>query len=119
MTTEEHKKHDKESEKNIIDIVTKQGWFVGLINGTDYLPTFGYTIGLWKTFNHPELICFGLQAETIHQILNIGGQKIKAGEKLINDRLYDDFFEQGPAQFINVKAENIKDFFGYGMWFNG
>jgi hypothetical protein len=118
MTKEEHKKHDKDAEKSIKEIVEKHGWFIALFDATDYLPSFAYTIGLWKTFGHPELISFGFKTDTLGAILNIAGGKIKAGETIQASKDYDDFFEKGRAQFINVCKENVKDYFGYGLWFN-
>ncbi len=118
MTKEEHKHHDKEAEKSIKEIVEKHGWYVALFHATDYLPSFGYTIGLWKTFGHPEIISFGFKTETLGAILNIAGDKIKSGEIIQSSNDYDVFFEKGRAQFINVHHENLKDYFGYGLWHN-
>jgi hypothetical protein len=42
-------KHDDQTESNI----EKFGLTVIIIEATDYLPTFAYSIGLWKTFKHP------------------------------------------------------------------
>jgi hypothetical protein len=44
-------------------------------------PAFAYTTGLYKTFGHPELICFGLRHEVMHGMLNICGDRVKAGER--------------------------------------
>jgi hypothetical protein len=89
-----------------------------LVDGGRYLPNFAYTVGLWKNYNHPELISFGLSSETLHSILNIGGDIVKAGQKLHADRTYYDFFETGSAQLLNVDSRNIVDYFGYAIWFN-
>jgi len=118
MTKEEHNQHDKEVEESIKEIVEKHGWYIALFHATDYLPSFAYTIGLWKTFGHPEVISFGFKIETLGAILNMAGDKIKAGETIQTSRDYDDFFENGRAQFINVHEENLKDYFGYGLWYN-
>jgi hypothetical protein len=119
MTKDEHTLHDKKAEQEIIDTVNRHGWFVALFNKTEYLPSFAYTIGLHKTFNHPEIISFGLTTGTLHQILNIAGEKVRAGEVITPGKVYDDeFFEGGVAQFIKVDASNIPDYMGYGMWYN-
>ena len=114
----DHQKHDKEVEENIKRIVEEHGWFVGKFPATDYLPSFCYTIGLWKNYQHPELISFGLTIETLHSIFNIGGNLVKGGKKLQSNMEYDDFFEQGTAMVIDVNEQNLKDYFGYGIWFN-
>ena len=107
-----------DDDKLIVDI-NKYGWTVMLIEATDYLPSVAYTVGLWKNYNHPELICFGLTTKTLHSILNIGGELVKDGHHLQVGRDYDDYFDGGTAQFIQVEPRNLKDYFGYAIWFNG
>lgn len=89
-----------------------------MIEATEYLPSFAYTVGLWKNYNHPELISFGLTTKTLHSILNVGGELIKDGHRLQVGKDYDDFFENGIAQFINIDPRSLKDYFGYAIWFN-
>jgi hypothetical protein len=110
--------HNCVDDDKLLDDIKKFGWTVILIETSDYLPGFGYTVGLWKNYNHPELISFGLSTETLHAILNIGGEIVKSGTQLLKHKTYDDFFENGPAQFLNVDHANTPDYFGYAIWFN-
>lgn len=114
-TPQDHKSVD--DDKLIADI-DRFGWMVMLIEATSYLPSFTYTVGLWKNYNHPELIAFGLTTKTLHSILNIGGELVKSGEALQSGRDYDEFFENGVAQFIQADQRNLNDYFGYAIWFN-
>ncbi len=114
----DHEQHDKEAEENIKRVVEEHGWYVCKFLATDYLPSFCYTIGLWKNYQHPELISFGLTTDTLHSILNIGGDLVRNGQKLKANTEYDDFFEQSSAMIIDVHERNLKDYFGYGIWYN-
>ncbi len=40
------------------------------VDSDDTQEWFAYTVGLCKTFSWPELICFGLDQDTMHQMLN-------------------------------------------------
>lgn len=102
----------------LIKDIREYGWAVLLIEATDYLPSVAYTVGLWKNYNHPELISFGLTNNTLHSIINIGGELVKDGHKLQVGRDYNDFFENGIAQFIQVDPRSLKDYFGYAIAFN-
>jgi Domain of unknown function (DUF4262) len=102
----------------LIDDIEKFGFTVILIEATNYLPSFGYTVGLFAKYNHSELIAFGLSTKTIHAILNIGGEMVKKGQVLKTKTRYSDFFENGGAQFLTVDPGNTKDYFGYAIWFN-
>ena len=115
---EEHHIHDKETEEVIIENVNNYGWHVALFEANNYLPAFGYTIGLWKSYNHPEIITFALNLETIHSILNFAGDFIKSGNKIESYHRYDNYLDNFEVQFIDVLKNNLKDWFGYGLWFN-
>lgn len=58
-----HTEHDIESKKAILADIEKFGCHVALFEKDNYLPGFAYTIGLYKTYGHPEIICFGLKTE--------------------------------------------------------
>ncbi len=58
-----------------------------------------------------------MKTQTLGAILNIAGNKVKAGKTIQTLHEYDAFFEKGRAQFINVHKENLKDYFGYGLWY--
>ena len=112
-----HEKHDTQAEINIKNDVEKHGWTVCLFEADTATPAFAYTIGLWKNFNHPELIAFGLPLDTMHAILNDAGDIIKSGNPL--ETAVDNFeiLELHPVQFRPVDADNIPDYFGYAQWF--
>jgi hypothetical protein len=86
-----------------------------LLEATDYLPSFAYTVGLWKNFNHPEIISFGLTLNTLHLILNDAGEIAKTGQKIEVGKNYDVFFENSDTQFLKVDKRNISDYFGQAI----
>lgn len=101
-----------DEEKMLVDI-EKFGWTVILIEGTDYLPTFAYTIGLYKNYRHPEIIAFGLDIDTLFETLNSIGEAVKSGDVFVTNTNYPEFFEESRTEFIKVDPENIEDYFGY------
>jgi hypothetical protein len=107
--------HNISVDKDILTDIENIGWTVILIEATDYLPSFAYTIGLWKNYGHSELISFGLTIKTLHQIINDAGEIIKSGQKIITGKTYDNFFKNGKAEFIKVDSRNIANYFGFGI----
>ena len=70
-TTNEHKCIDpNELLVRTKSNIEKFGLQVIMVNATDYSPSFAYSIGLYKTYNHPEIICFGLPNDLGHGIIN-------------------------------------------------
>lgn len=113
-----HKKKETKAEQKIRDDVENYGWSVGLFEKGTATPSFAYTIGLWKTFNHPEVIAFGLPINLLHTILNDVGELVKKGEELILDVDNKDILLNLPVQLRRVDESNIPDYFGFAQWFN-
>ena len=109
--------HNCRNDDKLSADVEKFGWSVILVYGTDYLPSFAYTIGLWKTYNHPEVIAFGLNAETMHIILNDIGGLVKAGQTIQINKNYPELFEEAKAEFIVVDQRNLNNYFGTAIDF--
>jgi hypothetical protein len=102
----------KEKTKSNIE---KYGWEVIMIEETDYLPSFAYTIGLMENFKHPEIIILGLKIQTSKLILNQLGEKIRNGDNVELNKRYDDFFENALVSFLEVENDYIHDYFGYAL----
>lgn len=105
----EHNCRNDEQTKSDIE---KFGLSVIIIEATDYLPSFAYSIGLWQKFKHPELICFGLQTQTLHTIINDVAELVKNGEVIQTGKTYDNIFENCKAEFLSVDRRNLSDYFG-------
>jgi hypothetical protein len=118
MTEEEHQHHNQESEQRIINDVEEFGFHIALLPEDDYLPGFAYTIGLYQTYGHAEIICFGLKPQVMGIILNHAGDLIKSGTVLKPYQDYPGFLEGYPIQFLPVQKEHYPDYVGYAGWFN-
>lgn len=106
-------------QSKMIKEIEQFGWTVIALDATDYLPSFAYTLGLWKNYQHPEIIAFGLPVSMLHTILNEAGGIIKSGQSLKLQQPYTDFFENGTACFLPVDEQNFSDYFNYAIDLNG
>jgi hypothetical protein len=97
--------------------IEKYGLSVILIEASDYLPSFTYSIGLWAKYKHPEIICFGLSTQTLHSIINDVADLIKSGQKIETNKTYNDIFENSKAEFIQIDNRNLADYFGTAIDF--
>jgi hypothetical protein len=100
--------------------VNDTGWAVQLVTndeGED-LPEFAYTIGLYRNYKQPELIMLGLELATMHDILNLCGERVKAGESLPLESPMEQVLEGCPVRFRAVRApESYAEHLGYALWF--
>jgi Domain of unknown function (DUF4262) len=91
--------------------IEKFGLQVILVTSSGYLPSFGYSVGLWETYQHPEIICFGLPTTLTHAIINDVAEIIKNRERIQVNKPYTDIFKNSRAEFITVAPDNIEDYF--------
>ena len=92
--------------------VEKFGLQVVMVSSANYSPSFSYSIGLTKTYNHPEIICFGLTNQLGHAIINDVAEIIKNGSKIEIGKIYTEIFKNSKATFLEVDNRNIEDYFG-------
>jgi len=95
--------------------IEKYGLQVIMVSGSDYSPSFAYSIGLFETYKQPEIICFGLPNKIGHQIINDVAELIKNGETIKTYTNYDNIFRKSRAEFLPVDDRNIHDYFGAAL----
>jgi hypothetical protein len=116
-TLEEHEAHDTEAEKQILSDVAEHGFHVALLNSDGYSPSFAYTIGLYKTYGYPELVCFGLHLDLLHSMLWEGKRLLDKQPELDLTAGYADFLEGFDVRFLRVNEDRYSDYLGYAKWF--
>ncbi|HRB71488.1 MAG TPA: DUF4262 domain-containing protein [Flavobacterium sp.] len=122
MTTRKEK-HNCIDDKNLLQQIKinidQFGLQVIMVSSTNYLPSFAYSIGLTTTYNHPEIICFGLSNETAHEIINDVAAIIKRGVQIKKENIYTEIFQDSRATFLKVDERNIQDYFGTALNYYG
>jgi len=99
--------------------VEKFGLQVIMVSSTSYSPAFAYSIGLWETYSHPEIICFDLPNDLGHEIINDVAEIIKGGEKIEIGKSYFQIFKDSKASFLIVDQRNLGDYFGAALNYYG
>jgi hypothetical protein len=118
VTPEEHAAHNAQAEKRIISDVEEYGFHIVQIAGDGYSPSFAYTIGLYRTYGHPELICFGLSLSLLHSVLWSGKELLDKQPMPDLSIDYPDLIDDYDVRLLPVAKEWYGDYFGYGIWFN-
>jgi hypothetical protein len=95
--------------------IAKYGLQVIMVNGSDYTPSFAHSIGLFETYNQPEIICFGFSEKLGHEIINDVADLMKNGETIKTYTNYDNIFKDSRAEFLPVDSRNIADYFGAAL----
>jgi hypothetical protein len=79
---------------------------------------WAFSIGLFHTFGHPEVILFGLPLERCTGIVNEIGKQVKSGQRYEPERIVEDVL-RAPYQcmFKEVLPSQYHDHVGYALWF--
>lgn len=60
--------------------VAREGWAMAGVGTRNTATTFVYTVGLQKTFAHPDLIMFGVAPPQAKGVFDVIAERVKAGE---------------------------------------
>jgi hypothetical protein len=75
--------HDEaEAQRKVIHDVNTHGWHVICVTADGDNPGWAYSIGLFHSFRHPEVVIFGLGLGVMHRVVNLVGEAARAGTTL-------------------------------------
>ena len=79
----DHYERDKQITASILEDIAAYGVHIAYVESDGYCPGFGYSIGLYKEFNHPEIIVIGLDFESTGAIINNVKGEIDNGTRFL------------------------------------
>ena len=105
-----------DGERKVIADIEKYGWHSLNITAEKDSPPFTFTIGLFETWQHPELIVVGLKPETVRPILATLTQELAAKQPRDLTAVADDLIE-GAGCFVEVARRHYREYVGYARWY--
>ena len=99
--------------------IAKYGWHVIKVMEDDEGPGFAYSIGLHRSFGHPEVIVFGLPLDLMHRMVNTIGAEVRRGERFAAGSRSDAVLVGRPVEFRSVAAGWLDEFFGQAIRYHG
>lgn len=111
---------DDEPERRAIEDVTKFGIHILQVFNEDLsTPCFSYTVGLWHTHRHPEVILFGLKDDLCRSVLNDLNREIGKGRSFAAGSSAEQVLEGFRVYFETVPSEQYREYLGWNRWFYG
>jgi hypothetical protein len=115
------KEHDPRctgaDDQKLLDNIAEYGWHVIMVLDQDDSPGWAYSIGLHHTFNHPEIVVFGLELDLMHSIINGIGEDIRSGKTFEIEKRYPDLIDAYLCTFNTVNEVWYDTFLCYATWF--
>ena len=104
------------SDEKLLSDIDKFGWHMVAIEEDATGPEYIFTVGLFYTFEHPEIVIMGLPRDIMCQFLEDIVSLIRTGKKYSN-LFRDTDLASFPITFRNVNPEKYKEYLGYATWF--
>lgn len=106
-------------EQKFVATIREHGWFHTHVLGDAEHSPFNYSTGWWHSINHPEMIVFGISAETSGSILWDIYREVLAGDPLEVGTRTDRAFKNLPAYAFEVSPKFYPEYVGWSRWFYG
>jgi hypothetical protein len=103
-------------DRKLLADVERHGWHVLGVEEDEEGPAFAYSIGLYRSFKHPEILVVGLPIEVMHRIINAVGEVARSGERFEHLDESEDVLDGHNVAFHIVERTYYPDYFGYARW---
>ena len=107
------------ADAKFLEIIEHFGWHVmtvALRAGEDG-NVWAYSTGLYYTYQHPEILLFNLGNDTLIQIINQIGRRVRAGEKFEPGPQCPETFANCECAFRPVPSVHHREHVGFSIWF--
>src|SRR5262249_23241138 len=81
-------------------------------------PGFAYSIGLFRTFGHAEILLMGLPVQTAHQLINDMGEVIRGGGCYEPGKRYEGIAQGFPLVFVKMAGRYYREYLVFARWFD-
>ena len=108
---------DEYEEKAIADIRKHGVHILNVFDPEGRDPKFNYSVGLWHSYDHPEILIFGLDADISTQLINDVAEKCRNNDPTAeNGMISSKYISSFDVQFIDVPKIHYRDYFGWARW---
>jgi hypothetical protein len=107
------------SDSKVAADIAEFGWHVVLVAASDHAPEFAYTIGLFHSYQHPEVVVLGLPDAKAHEVLNIIGSAVKGGSRFRSGDRTEDILNNHSSAFVDFPLSGHSTYLGFARRFYG
>jgi hypothetical protein len=108
---------EDDSHRIFLANVERVGWHIVGIDADGEGPGYAFSVGLFHTLQHPEIIIFGLPNERVAELINIIGIQVQGGARFNAGDQSNDIVDGFPVAFTDVPKNVYKEYVGYALWF--
>lgn len=99
--------------------VAQSGWHVVVAPEHRGTPGFAHTVGLFRSFDHPEVMCFGLPPDALGACVDRVGDLVRAGVRFADGTASGGIFQGHDVVFRNVSRNWYPEYLERALWYHG
>jgi len=103
-------------QRQILDDVEEFGLHIVSVPEDGQAPGFSFSIGMWESFDHPEVVVFGLPDEVAVELLNGVADEVSEGKTFPAGTKHDGLLQDYPVQFVEVPNAAVREFLATAVW---
>lgn len=103
------------AEQQVLDDIEANGVHIVHVPEDGDAPAHSFTVGLWHSFEQPEVIVFGLAPAVAQELLDAVADEASEGRTLLADSKHDGLMNY-PVRFFAVPAATAARYFGVAVW---
>ncbi len=92
-----------DGDRQVLHDIAQYGWHVIGITEDKGRPGWSFSIGMFQTFSHPEILLFGLDIHLRHRVINGIGNVIRSGQRFEAEHEYADILADVRCMFKPVQ----------------
>ncbi|HWL08425.1 MAG TPA: DUF4262 domain-containing protein [Planctomicrobium sp.] len=111
-------KAEDDFDRKLLADIDSHGWHFVVIEEDATGPGYAFSVGMFHSFDHPEICLFGLKnAQAMGQIINGICELIKSGQRFDDWYESEDVLDNYACLFRSVDPYHFTEYFGYALWF--
>jgi hypothetical protein len=99
--------------------VAQAGFHVVASPSNGAAPAFAFSVGLFRTFDHPEVAIFGLPVDVLEGAVRRLAERVRSGDRLEQGDVVDGVLEGRSVTFRRILQRHYAAWLGHGVWYHG
>ena len=108
-----------DADRKVLADIRDVGWHLVHVPEVGRTPGWAFTIGLFHSFGHPEILVFGLPRSAMLTLLGRLASNVREGERYLPGTTSERVLEGYECSFRPVHPRWFSPLLGYASWFYG